>query len=489
MFRKTACLLLSALMLMSLIACSSDTASDDNSPADTTAADTVDIARSDDAAETEYPAPELDGVTFDGASFNVMISNPDNTRSYSPEETGDSFMDAMYYRDIDIAEELEIEFVYKIVQEAKDVFNAVNQSVLAGDDTYDLVNNHIMIGVPEMLTAGCLTDIAVLPNVDLDAPWWNKSIMDTLTVKGKLMYAANDYVIPQAVGMVLNRDMVEDMKLEDPYKIVNDGLWTIDKMTELAVSVAADLNGDGVYNTGDRFGISAHLCWRWASFLYAGGLHVAEIDNDGIAHITLNNDRMFSLIEKLDALIYNTNAAHKPQNFNNGNDLNVAAEVRRSFMEGNTLLLPETIGFAMNQYRDTEVNYGIIPLPKLNEGDEYVTNSWEGLVCVPITVDTPDMTGAVLEMLAYKTRTDVFPVYYTELMGEKIARDTESKEMLDMIFDSITYDFGLSLIGYNNFSYSVAKMLREGTTDFASYYAANEAAVQAKIDAVYDSVK
>ena len=80
-------------------------------------------------------------------------------------------------------------------------------------------------------------------------------------------------------------------------------------------------------------------------------------------------------------------------------------------------------------------------------------------------------------------------VFLTELMGEKIARDTGSKEMLDMIFDSITYDFGLSLIGYNKFSYAVAMMLREGTTDFASYYAANEAAVQAKIDAVYDSVK
>nr|MBQ4319730.1 hypothetical protein [Clostridia bacterium] len=123
------------------------------------------------------------------------------------------------------------------------------------------------------------------------------------------------------------------------------------------------------------------------------------------------------------------------------------------------------------------------------ESDEYTTNSWEGLICVPITIDNPELVGAVLELLAYKNRADVFPIYYETLLGEKIARDRESVEMLDLIFASVTYDFGVSLIGYNNFSYAVAKMLREGTTDFASYYAANEATVQDRINQVYDSVK
>ena len=487
--KKTLSLLIALSFILTAAACSSSSgsAAESESTAETQVSETT-----EQTPETEgLIMPEFDGLKGNGDTVSMLIANPENTKQYAPEETGDAFNDALFYRDREIEEELDIAFEYKGIDVYADIYKFVNQAVLSGDDVYDVINSHIFHGVREMLTAGCLVDFNTIPNIDMSNVWWNQSLADTLTVNGKLLYAASDYITPQAVGMLLNRDMVNSFSLDDPYELVDDGLWTIDKMSELANSVSADLDGDGSFGINDRYGIGAHICFRWASFLYAGGLHVVELDSDGKAALSLNNERMFTLIEKLHALVHESNASHKPEGFNKSADATSpqGTAVRNSFMAGNTLFLPETIGFFMNMYRDTEVNYGIIPLPKLYESDEYTTNSWEGLICVPITIDNPELVGAVLELLAYKNRADVFPIYYETLLGEKIARDKESVEMLDLIFASVTYDFGVSLIGYNNFSYAVAKMLREGTTDFASYYAANEATVQDRINQVYNSVK
>ena len=482
-------ILLLSFMLTALSCTSSDNGNSEEKPSSDTTASTETSAE-----ESDTPvliAPNFDDIDGDGATIGVLLAMPELLYQYYPEESGDSFKDSIYYRDRDIEEELNIDFNYILIDAFDKIYKNVSQSVLAGDDLINIINSHTFHGVTEMLSSGCVVDFNTIPNIDMSNIWWNQSLADTMTVNGKLMFAASDYVMPQATGMLLNRDMVEAFSLEDPYDLVNDGLWTIDKMSELANSVYADLDGDGIYGAEDRYGIGAHLCFRWASFLYAGGLHVIELDGDGHAQLALNNERMYTLVEKLNALVNHSNASYKPENFNVSADADSpqGKAVRNSFSEGKSLMLVESIGFSLNIYRDTDVNYGIIPMPKLYESDEYCTNSWEGLIAVPITVDDLGLTGAVLELLAYKNRADVFPIYYKSLLGEKIARDKESVKMLDLIFASVTYDFGISLIGYNNFSYAVAKMLRSNTTDFASYYAANEATVQAKIDKVYDSVK
>ena len=61
---------------------------------------------------------------------------------------------------------------------------------------------------------------------------------------------------------------------------------------------------------------------------------------------------------------------------------------------------------------------------------------------IPKTNNKLEMTGAVLEALAYESRETVIPAYYDIALKGKYARDPESVEMLDLIFAGRIYDLG-----------------------------------------------
>ena len=44
--------------------------------------------------------------------------------------------------------------------------------------------------------------------------------------------------------LLLNKQIVEDNTIENPYQIVYDNRWTFDKYMEFAMGVTTDLNGD-----------------------------------------------------------------------------------------------------------------------------------------------------------------------------------------------------------------------------------------------------
>jgi hypothetical protein len=53
--------------------------------------------------------------------------------------------------------------------------------------------------------------------------------------------------------LVFNKKLIQDHALENPYEIVHNNRWTLDKMIEMTRGVAQDLNGDGIMDyTGYR---------------------------------------------------------------------------------------------------------------------------------------------------------------------------------------------------------------------------------------------
>lgn len=59
-------------------------------------------------------------------------------------------------------------------------------------------------------------------------------------------------------AILFSKQLITDFGLEDPYKLVKSGKWTIDKMIEMGTGVAGDLNGDTKYDKNDRF---AAIIW------------------------------------------------------------------------------------------------------------------------------------------------------------------------------------------------------------------------------------
>ena len=66
------------------------------------------------------------------------------------------------------------------------------------------------------------------------------------------------------------------------------------------------------------------------------------------------------------------------------------------------------------------------------------------MLCIPVTTD-PDFTGYVTEEIAFESYKTVIPAYYYTVLSVKYARDEDSVEMLDIIFESRVCDLGILL--------------------------------------------
>jgi hypothetical protein len=92
-----------------------------------------------------------------------------------------------------------------------------------------------------------------------------------------------------------------------------------------------------------------------------------------------------------------------------------------------------------------EVDFGIIPYPKWDAGDEYTPHTagnYHSVISVPQTNGDLENTGILLEAMAYEGMKTMRPAFYENLLKTKTARESESAEMLDFIFGNLSYDVG-----------------------------------------------
>ena len=103
----------------------------------------------------------------------------------------------------------------------------------------------------------------------------------------------------------------------------------------------------------------------------------------------------------------------------------------------------------MEQYLpSSEIRYGIVPCPKLNESDEYVSCAWPSSAfstAVPITVseERSGFVGLVLEAYCFLGYEVIKPVKYDSIVKYRVATDEKSSQTLDIIFNNLYFDLNL----------------------------------------------
>ena len=135
---------------------------------------------------------------------------------------------------------------------------------------------------------------------------------------------------------------------------------------------------------------------------------------------------------------------------------------------------------------------GILPFPKADESmDKYYTchDPNVSLMAVPITATNLDRIGIITEALSVESYKYVTPAFYETALKVKYSRDDETVQTLDLIKDGVTFDFVTLYSTGDGEKYAqiVANLLKEGSTDIASYYAENSSAAEAYFDEIIDS--
>lgn len=430
---------------------------------------------------TEASKPDLpDDLDFDNTDFTILYPGAAISMKYSfSEQNGDVLSDTLYERNLAVNEALNVNIIPYALN-ALNVNQSIEKSVMSGDESYQMVLTHSTQGVSAMVTSGLLMDWNDISYVDFDKPWWNAEQTDELTLNGKSYYATGSLLVPNPVVLFFNKNIVSEYKLESPYDLVRDGKWTLDKMIELSIEVSNDTDGNNIYDDKDTYGYVGEVNWKVASYMFAAGQKITERDNDGSVKLAMNTERMQTIIEKLDKLYHGGTYSYSTNQ--NANELSVM------FQNGQALFYLEAIVNA-EQYRTTNVDFGILPLPKLNESqDSYYALSWTGFMAIPMNTD-PELAGAVSELLCYESLVQVQPVYYDTLLDSKIARDEESTEMLDIIFDNYISDMGMNYELSSDLLYAAHNMLTQKTTGFASYYAKYETSALSALERLLKSVE
>lgn len=478
---KITCLFLAMLLTSSLFACG-DTSS--NVETETTG-DTVETEAETDEMEARLAIPDdLPEKDFGGYEFRILTYSP---KGYEVEElTGDVVDDSKYGRQVHISDRFNATIKSVASAGIAELDKELRAAVTAGDDAYDIAIPHQITSGPGFITSHMILDWNEVPYINYEKPWWNQRINETINIMGKQYYIAGYITMPTPFAMFVNKAYVDDYGFENPYDLVKEKRWTFDKLTEMATTVTTDLNGDGTMTPdSDQYGITYNNDNMTLNFMYSSGILSVLIDDNGKPVPNTYNDKMLSLVEGMYYLSHESGACIFDSYSTQG------TVGQPAFAEGRVMFRGGSVG-DLATLRESELDIGLVPYPMWDEDQGYYAthvDAWNGMLCIPVTAGDVERTGVIVEAMAAYTYKYCIPAYYDVALGTKFVRDTESTEMMDIIFDSIVYDFGYIFDAWKGCTWTLPKLMVSKSTDLASYWKSIEKVVNKNYEDLYAAVQ
>ena len=485
-----------AAIVSSLAACGGGAA--ETSPPADGAADTS--AQTETAAETESPDAETDPYEPDslpsdldlgGRTVTVLGWNhyEDTPEFYAAELTGDVVNDAFYYRNLGVEERLNMKFSFleEDGRSANDYTQRVNASVMSGSSEYDITASHSHRACLAA-SQGLMLDLLKQKYLDFDKPWWLKNLRSTASVGNTLRYATGDICISsiaRSQGIFFNQTYIKNFELEDPYDVVLDGSWTLDKMIAMSDGVYSDLDGNSKKNEADQFGFCADAVQLQAVF-YTSGLMSVDHTKDGSLVISplIAGERAVALLEKMGEFMKNDDDAVVIKTTDDDS----------IFSEGRALFYAFPLGLiSSGQLRGAEFDIGFVPWPKYDETDANYTinlsnaySMWQ----IPIDAKDPDESAAVMEALASAGYRTTSPALFKT--AYKVKYNNIDAMRQSQVYDIVRQDvsFDISRIFNNVLSFSANQfgdMVAANRQKWVSTVEKNSAKFQAALDSLVET--
>ncbi|MCI6635605.1 MAG: hypothetical protein MSH31_06015 [Clostridiales bacterium] len=483
MGKRTLALLLLAAMLAACAAKDNTTIADTENPA-------VDTESVPEVTETtEVPDLPAD-LSFDGATFTFgVVDNPNGRNPIVMEElTGEALNDAQYNTVQQTNDALNVLVAETILTGGYPAAQDVIKLVTAGDDVIQVANIYCA-AIPQLLSGGYVMSYNDVPYIDLRKTWWDQKVSENLVISD-IRYAVNGHLNitthDLTYCLVFSKDQIADNGLENPYDLVRDGKWTMDKMAEQMVAVTRDANGDGTFDEKDNYGYASAIKMTLPSFWIGAGEKTITLNDAGIPSLTMDSERFHNVIEKIFAITYDNGTRYQ----NKADDYDIPTECKDLFV-GDRALFMDCSLFYVAALRDMETDFGILPYPKYDEAQtEYCSRvSYFMPAVMPATNRNLELVGAVLEYINYRAKENITPAYYDITLKGKVSRDEESVEMLDIILDNRVVDLGDTLFCASVRDGFFTAMYRSNNHDLASVLQKNEASMQKAIDDMVAGMK
>ncbi len=386
-----------------------------------------------------------DDLDFGGKTINIYVRGDNLSTEYDAENDGDVVNDAIYKRNITVENRLNVNLNFfantgtDLWNERNKYVDTVRSSVMTNDGSIDLVAA-LSYMAPYMAQEGLFYNLlaADMPYLEFNQPWWSSTLIDELAIGDRLYYASGEASLGMIKGLFcfyFNKDLLESYKLEDPYELVRNGRWTLDKAEEMSSKVYCDINGNTKKDyDSDQFGTFILSVDFIPNFLISSGLRMTERNSDGMPYAVLGSDPVMDFFERMISFMEQDAVGVSQSN----------TEHQNIFHEGRTLFLAAQLSTSETM-REMTYDFGVIPYPKYDEAQEsYLTTSRStySAFSIPITAER-DIVAAVLEAMASESYRTVTPAYYESALKVKYSRDDVSSQMFDIIRESVCFEFGI----------------------------------------------
>lgn len=486
---KIVSMICAILIILPIIISCSDNGTVDSPTTEVTTTGTV-----ESAVDTEIQSLLPSDLDFGGEVIKILncmyFAANDDFMFNATELSGDVVNDAVYDRNINVQNQLNVEFelINKYLSGGDVTQTLIKNSVLAADNAFDMIFGIQYDCVPLVLenTFYNLVDAQYL---NLEQPWWAYDYIQEMSIgDDKLYFVTGDItlgLIRNMSCMYFNKSVYTDLfgDPEEIYDIVIDGRWTFDQYAEYVRQCYRDLNGDGTSDVNDQFGCGVITANLTDHLTYDAGMRVTTRNSDGIPELTMNNEKMATFTQMMYELYYENPGIHVFSPDYTSLDITIPNKFK-----ANEMLFMLGWFYSSETLRDMDVDYGIIPFPKYDENQSTylsLAHDISTLVCVPATCDKIDTVTAIMEALAFEGYKNVIPAYYEIALKVKYVRDsTETAlQIIDTIYENSTTDFAYVYnYALNNIGLIMRDLMGGKKSDFVSTYSSKEKLLITKFD-------
>ncbi len=481
--------MLLAILTLGSAALASCASGDDSGAVSTTAAVGEQTAAVTEIETTEEDvrrkvSDEIPEMDFEGASFRSITQDSTVNDIWVAGETGDILNDAIYYRNRAVEERFNVKIEEVLAVPYGDISKYVKKSVSAGEDAYDLVIGQMEQSGKDVL-GGYFMNWYDLPYVNFSKPWYPATLVEQATINDKMYIIASDMSLSYIIYtycIYYNKALAQTYDLPDVYALVKNGEWTLEKLYSLSKMVYEDTDNSNDKSLGDTFGLYATLggC-AVSAYFYGIDQPYASIQNNAIS-MDVNSEKTVDALAVMRDNFFNYDQIW-------GEVTNTSGKVTAdAFVTGKYVFTPCMIRYGLQEIRQSDFEWGILPYPKWDEAqDRYYSaiDAGTSVLTVPTTAQNTEMIGAIVEALSAESWKGVMPTFYDTVMDSKIANDEETVQMLDTVFDSRVIDFAYLYDGWDGWVFKMQKLLI-GQEDFASFYAKEEKKVSKHYEKVLD---
>lgn len=480
--RKAITLLLLSAMLLSCVSCG-NTETMETTGTDTTAQTATETEPLDPMEARKLVSDELPDKDFDGRAYRVLTYDFCVDDFVTEGMTGALINDAIYSRNTTVSDRFNVKIEADAEHDSGQTTTLIKNQIQAGEDFCELISHH-MIESAKLAVTHYYRDWNDFTYVNPAKDWWNQSAYNDLSIAGQSFLMAGSitpYFLTHYYCVYMNKELGDNYGLTDTiYQTVLDGNFTIDYYYEQVSDKWQDLDGDGKMSDNDFYGLAAQVTSYASPFIYAFGEKTVQPDEEGLPVLSINEEKMASMVEKVYKLFYESNGTITTSGWTLHTE---------TFVDNRALFFNGVFSHAISIINDMEADFAILPYPKWDEDQENYLTMTDGsspLCSVPITAGDTEFVGIITEALAAESWKTVTPAVFDTALKYRGARDETSIKVIEMIEPGCVIDFGFVFGNYNSMGFLMSNLMEQKKDNFASYYASKKESWETSLNKIVE---